>query len=197
VRIGVLIVVFASCAAPVRSGTCFFVSPSGVALTSAHVVDDPYVHVRDALGARSRARVIARDRVLDIAALQVYGENTPGYLPIAADDAGLGERVYTIDKWTKEQHSGLVVGLRALGSEHLLSTTAHVARGSSGGPLVNAGGEVIGLLVRLQVENKIAFAVKSSTIRTAFRHLSPPVPKLDREHAIERARSAVCTIVGR
>jgi len=179
-----------------RSGTCFYVSRSGIVLTSLHVVHDARrVWVIDQSGVRSTAEVIRVDPEVDLAALQVYSAHTTTFLPIAADDAALGDRVYTIDPSSWRRDAGLVVGQRGLGSADLLSTTTHAVRGSSGGPLVNASGEVIGLLVRLNRTDKVAFAVKASAIRRTIHDLPPPARAApDRARAIERTRGAVCSL---
>lgn len=147
-----------------RGGTCFFVSPQGMAVTSRHViVDHRRLMVFDADGRRSRARVIAEDPLLDLAVLQTR-LGAPAYLELSAEDANLGDPVSSFDPIRLQPKAGLIVGRRGLGSDDLLATTALAERGSSGGPLIDRAGRVVGVLVRLQPESKVAFAVKASRL---------------------------------
>jgi len=132
----------------VSTGTCFFVSSSGLALSSLHVVRGaPKVLVIDAKGRRSTATVLAKDEPLDLVALQVDAETVPQVLPLTEDAAALGDHVFTIGfpevgdlgvdpKLTE----GSISGERGLGLDFLLQTSAPVQPGNSGGLLVNETG---------------------------------------------------------
>jgi S1-C subfamily serine protease len=99
---------------------------------------------------------------------------------------------------------GFIVESRALGREFLLGTSALVERGSSGGPLVNEHGEVVGVMTKRRdapsgEATRLSFAVKTSSARPVFGVLPPrrnPAP-LDRLDAIRRARRASCLIIAR
>jgi serine protease Do len=188
-------------------GTCFFVSQSGLALTSLHVVKDAgRIYVVDSTGRRSRAEILGRDERLDLATIQAHGNGVPDVLAVAVDDAVLGEPVVAIGVLLSGPRlaSGSIVEPRALGRDFLLGTSAQVERGNSGGPLVNERGEVVGVLTKRRdaasgETTKLSFAVKSSSARKAFGGLPigvHPAP-LDRRRAIDRARRASCMIVAR
>lgn len=187
------------------TGTCFFVSPSGLALTSLHVVENAHrIYVVDSTGHSFRAEILAQDERLDLAAMQPHDVAPPAILPIAVNDAALGDRVFSIGVLTSGQRmaEGSIVEQHALGLEFLQATSAQVERGNSGGPLVNDNGEVVGIMTKRRDDSsgkaqRLSFAVKSSSAREAFGVLpiaNDPAP-LDRLAAIERAHRASCLIV--
>lgn len=194
------------------TGTCFFVSPSGLALSSLHVVRGAEkILVIDAKGHRSTATVLAKDEHLDLVALQVDEESVPQVLPLAEDAAALGDHVFTIGfpevgdlgvdpKLTE----GSISGERGLGLDFLLQTSAPVQPGNSGGPLVNETGRVVGIVALRQnyfsdgaSANSTAFAVNALSVRKSFRSLSMAAgkPLRERKAAIARARDAACLVI--
>jgi serine protease Do len=194
----------ASCST-VSTGTCFFVSPSGLALTSLHVVKNAHhINVFDSTGGRLRAEILERDVRLDLALMQTHGPSVPEVLPIAVNDAVPGDHVFAIRARTSGPQlvEGSIVEQHALGMEFLLGTSAQVERGSSGGPLVNEHGEVVGVMTKRREApsgqaTRLSFAVTMSSARAVFGTLpagSHPAP-LDRRGAIERARRASCLII--
>ncbi len=94
-------------------------------------------------------RVVAIDTVRDLALLRVPSLGLPG-LPIAADaDPSPGEPVIAIGHPLGLGHTvsdGLISGIRHVDAQlTLLQISAPIAPGSSGGPLFNEHGEVIGV----------------------------------------------------
>src|SRR5262245_4897166 len=149
----------AACAGkPPRSGTCFFVSPSGLALTSFHLVRNAHrIFVIDSKGRSSRVDVVERDERLDLATLQTrpgMAAPVPGVLPVAVQDPAIGDRVFAIRalKYGQELVEGSIVSSRALGQDFLVGTSLIVEIGESGGPLVNDRGEVVGVMVKRRNE---------------------------------------------
>lgn len=81
----------------ISTGTCFFTSSSGLALSSLHVVKGhPKIIIVDARGRRSSANVLAADDQLDLVALQVDLESVPQALALSTKEASLGDAVFTI-----------------------------------------------------------------------------------------------------
>lgn len=194
------------------TGTCFFVSSSGLALSSFHVVRSAQkIIVIDAKGNRSTATVLAKDERLDLVALQVNEDSVPQIVPLAEDEASLGDHVFTIGfpevgdlgidpKLTE----GSISGERGLGLDFLLQTSAPVQPGNSGGPLVNGTGQVVGIVALRQnyfsdgaSASNTAFAVKATSVRKAFRSLSITAgkPLRERKAAIARVRDAACLVI--
>jgi hypothetical protein len=86
------------------------------------------------------------DESLDLALLKVEGVNRPA-LPLSAGrDLSIAEKVYAAGnpKGLEGTFSdGIVSGVRQ--SDHLIQHTAPISHGSSGGPLVDEYGKVIGI----------------------------------------------------
>ena len=139
---------------PDGSGSGFLVSDRGHIVTNAHVVGEhTSVTVRAASGRLSNARVLGRDEILDLAVLVAEpshdvrpmtlgnaSEIRPGDEVIAlgfplSNDLG-GD--YTVT-------TGVVSSRRIQDSVERVQTDAAINPGSSGGPLVNRKGEVIGV----------------------------------------------------
>lgn len=202
----------ADSASIISAGTCFFVSSSGLALSSLHVVNGrKKIYVVDTNGKRANASILAKDEQLDLVALQVDRENAPQVLALADKEAGLGDSVFTIGfpevvdlGLDPKLTEGSVSGERGLGLDFLLQVSTPVQPGNSGGALVNDAGYVVGIVALRQnyfsdgaSAANTAFAVKATSIRKAFRSLamSSAKPAKARGDAIKRARSAACLVL--
>lgn len=144
------------------TGTGVIANTDGVILTALHVVKGAgSIRVTFADGTGSEATVIAAEPTMDIAAL------APGTLPAVLVPAVLGnsgrlavgDGVIAVGNQlglTSSATSGVVSGLNraATGTDGttlagLIQFDAAVNPGSSGGPLVNAKGETVGIVVAL------------------------------------------------
>jgi serine protease Do len=139
---------------PERSGSSgFVIDAGGYILTSAHsVVDAHEIWVRIADNMRLQARVVGLDRRADVALLKVEAAG----LPVASMALGTrlcaGEWVFAIGSPFGFEHSvtaGIVSAnpryLPGGGGLPLIQTDTAINPGSSGGPLFNAAGVVVGM----------------------------------------------------
>ena len=156
------------------TGTGFAISADGEILTNAHVVADATkITVRLANEPSARdATVVGRDDTSDIALLKVASGAalTPAKLGTTASTQ-VGEPVVAIGyalglRGAPTVSAGIVSALgRSLGDlSGLVQTDAAISPGNSGGPLVNARGEVIGVntasvTARGQEGENIGFAI--------------------------------------
>lgn len=141
-------------------GTGTVISRDGTILTAAHVVGDNLsVSVEFADGTETTAEVITTDPATDIATL------TPLALPqvlvpaVIGGDAGVGDRVVAIGHplgLTATTTEGIVSGLDRSVTvrggatlDGLIQFDAAVNPGSSGGPLLDEQGQVIGVVSAL------------------------------------------------
>jgi len=127
--------------------------PDGLILTNAHVVQlrSPKVTLPD--GRMTPARVLAHDKVLDLAALRVDAAHLPTIE--LGDSRGLqpGEWVLALGHpWgvAGAATAGVVIGMgpppeMAVPGRELLHVGLHLRPGHSGGPLVDTDGRLVGI----------------------------------------------------
>lgn len=164
----------------VKSGTAFFVSRDGKALTSAHVVqncEQITIWMEDATPRIST--IIGVDPDLDIALLA-----SPGAVYDIADfqtsmAARTGETVTTIGFGIRQHEplwsqvtSGTVFGQAVLPSgSHVLVVNAALKQGNSGGPVIDNTGNVLGLVIgRYTARPELNVAVPASVLGKFLAH---------------------------
>ncbi len=136
-----------------RSGTAFLISNAGHLLTAAHVVEnrtDITVFVGETEVA---ARVLARDPANDVALLQADITGTPLYLT-SATSLARGQEVMTLgfplvqmQGQSQKASFGRVNALSGLEDDvRHVQVDVPIQPGNSGGPLLNARGEVVGIM---------------------------------------------------
>jgi len=147
-------------------------SESGLIITNAHVVrgDRATVELND--GTAARARVVARDRKRDLAALEI--DAWPALAPSEIRESPLqvGELVIAIG------HPGGLVGAATLGIVHAaeggrdgrarwVRADLRLAPGFSGGPLADATGRLVG--VNTMIQGSLALAVPAAAVKAWLR----------------------------
>ena len=135
-------------------GSGFIISRDGHILTNNHVVDEASsVRVTLSDGREFTAKVVGKDPKTDLALIKIDGAGDLPVLPLG-DSAALqvGEPVMAIgNPFGLEQTvtTGIVSATgRLIGSgpyDDFIQTDASVNPGNSGGPLVNARGEAVGI----------------------------------------------------
>lgn len=152
-------------------GSGYIFSGDGVIITNYHVIR----------GAKSlNVRVPGQepfriDSVLgyeidhDVAALQVSGDSLPALTTETVEEPKVGDRVVAIGAplgLESTVSEGIVSAIRNAGTMHIIQTTASISSGSSGGPLLNAYGKVVGLTTATMVNGQ------SLNFVVAARHIS-------------------------
>ena len=141
------------------AGTGVILTADGEILTNAHVVDGATT-VRVTLAGESQsrsARVVGSDSGADLALLRIDGASNLPAADLGSSDAlQVGDDVIAIGnalglRGNPTVTRGIVSGLnRSLTTREgtltgLVQTDASISSGNSGGPLVNAAGEVVGI----------------------------------------------------
>jgi S1-C subfamily serine protease len=146
------------------SGTGFFVDGNGNALTNHHVVERCRQVVLVAADKRWQARVVARDPMLDLALIKVDRASTSYATFRANPPPRAGESVTAVGFPLRgllasepNVSTGIVnavAGIRDDASRFQIS--APVQSGNSGGPVLDAGGMVLGVVVSKLDAMKVA-----------------------------------------
>jgi serine protease Do len=134
-------------------GSGFIVSPDGYIVTNAHVVDGASeVTVRLTDRREFTAKVIGSDKRTDIALIKIDAKNLPALDLNAKPAVKRGEWVIAIGSpfgFENSVSAGVVSGVhRALPNGQMvpfIQTDVAVNPGNSGGPLLNASGQVVGV----------------------------------------------------
>jgi hypothetical protein len=137
---------------PIAQGSGFLVSKDGAAVTNYHVISerssaivkfpDGAFYVVDG--------VLASDKARDVAVIKVHGQNFPTLTLGNSDRVQVGEEVVAIGNPLSLESTvsnGIVSAIRTIEEEggKFLQVTAPISPGSSGGPLFNMAGEVVGI----------------------------------------------------
>ena len=137
---------------PISQGTGFLVSPDGLIVTNYHVIETGDVAIVKFPDGRvlSVDGVLAADKARDLAIIKIHGRSFRTVILGNSDRVEVGESVVAIGNPLSLESTvsnGIVSGMRtseARGGK-FLQTTAPISPGSSGGPLFNMEGEVIGI----------------------------------------------------
>jgi len=137
---------------PVAQGTGFLVSTDGRIVTNYHVIkgaSSAIVKLPD--GAFYDVDgVVAFDKARDLAVIKAHGQNFRVVTLGNSDRVQVGEEIVAIGSPLSLEStvsSGIVSGIRTIKEEggKFLQVTAPISPGSSGGPLFNMAGEVVGI----------------------------------------------------
>jgi serine protease Do len=151
------------------AGTGFIIDETGLILTNHHVIETAdRINVRLADGRTLRAERIGSDPDTDIALIKVTSAKPLPHAPLGDSDAlRVGEWVLAIGNPLAYEHTvtvGVVsfIGRKLFDSslDRYIQTDAAINFGNSGGPLINARGEVIGINAAISSRaSNIGFAV--------------------------------------
>lgn len=166
---------------PAGLGSGFAIG-SGLIATNFHVIDGAASAVVRPVGDSTEyvvAGMLVTDPAHDLAVLHVPNLSTPS-LPFTEQDATIGDPVYVVGnprglEGTFSQ--GIVSGLRRVGPDSVVQITAPISPGSSGGPVLDATGKVIGIATAtLQGGQNLNFAVPASYVGAALAGAGDPQP---------------------
>lgn len=165
----------------VASGSGFFVE-QGTVITNAHVLKgSSQLELVDSSGVvlSKVATFLGADPDVDLALLQVDG---PVRLPMqmAETDTAPGDYVIALGSplgLGSSISEGISSGLRDLQTSRLLQITAPISPGSSGGPVLNRRGQVVGVsTMSISGGQNVNFAVPQSILRSFL--AKPREPRL-------------------
>ena len=157
------------------AGSGVIINKDGYILTNNHVVDgatDIRVRMRDRR--ELKATVLGRDEKTDVAILRIEASNLPFLKFADSSTLEVGDTVFAVGNpfgigQTATQGIVSAIGRSGLGIEDyedFIQTDAAVNKGNSGGALVNANGDLVGINTAIMSgsggNNGVAFAIPSN-----------------------------------
>ncbi|HUF23510.1 MAG TPA: trypsin-like peptidase domain-containing protein [Vicinamibacterales bacterium] len=165
------------------AGSGFVIDADGYILTNFHVIDGAdRITITLADGRALRARVVGTDPAIDVALLSIDA-GAAARLPVAelgdSDRLRVGEWVCAIGNPLGYVHSVTVGVVSFIGRklfdpslDDYIQTDAAINFGNSGGPLINARGEVVGINTAISSQaNNIGFAIPINQVRAVLPQL--------------------------
>ncbi len=166
---------------PMGQGSGFIISTNGVIVTNHHVIDGA-VKIFVKMGEKRIKvdHVISKDKANDIAVLKIKRGNYPLVSMGSMDDISIGENVYVIGSPQGLENTisdGILSGLRELTlGKKVLQITAPISPGSSGGPVFNEEGNVIGIVTfQVKAAQNLNFAMPIDLIKYSAGTKKPPI----------------------
>jgi len=175
-------------------GSGFVVDSKGLIVTNYHVIDKAdAATVKFPNGGEERVQgVVEADPEKDYAILKINGIDLP-VAPLGnSDKLEQGEPLVAIGAplgLSNTVTSGIVSEIRPEGGRLMIQHTAPISHGSSGGPLINAAGQVIGVNTEMRTDgNSLYFALPINNIRAALASTDGKMVGLAKLHEIMAKR---------
>ncbi|MBI3712578.1 MAG: trypsin-like peptidase domain-containing protein [Burkholderiales bacterium] len=163
---------------PSSSGSGVIMSPQGHILTNNHVIQGTdSIEVSLADGRQAQAKIIGTDPDTDLAVIQIDLKDLPAITLGHSDQASVGDVVLAIGNPFGVGQTVTMGIISALGRdsvgintyENFIQTDAAVNPGNSGGALIDAAGNLLGINSAIYSQNGgslgIGFAIPVSTIK--------------------------------
>ncbi len=157
-------------------------------LTNEHVVTDGDIVVINEQGEETEGKLLGTDKTLDIAVVEINKKYAPKVLKLGKDKkVKIGDSIFVVGTPINRKYHGTVTAGTISGlnrdvpiktDEELKTATkviqfdASVNPGSSGGPLVNTNGEVIGICMMKLIDEEIEGMAFALPIDTAIKYLA-------------------------
>jgi S1-C subfamily serine protease len=165
------------------TGSGFVFSSDGLIFTNAHVIENSdRISVALLDGNEFNGEMVGIDKDTDLAIIKIFGNGyTPSRLGISGD-LKIGQLLIAIGNPLGYQHSVSVGVLSGVGRtmrtpdghlvDNILQTDAALNPGNSGGPLIETGGEVIGINTAIIPSAQgLSFAIGIDTAKEIARYL--------------------------
>jgi S1-C subfamily serine protease len=164
---------------PTKLGTGFFVSPDGLAVTNFHVIDG----ATSLVATRSDGvnfpfqRIVSHPPGVDLVVLQLKADGVPFLSLGESTDKVEGEKIIVIGNpkgLTGRVSDGIISAFRE--NHSYIQITAPIAPGSSGSPVLDEIGNVIGVASLMSVEgHNLNFAIPVEEVSAALTSSIPQI----------------------
>lgn len=169
---------------PLSLGSGFIIE-NGKIVTNLHVIEGAkygYVLVNGSSTKHKIQGYHSIDKQNDLAILSVptiFGKS----LSLVSNNPEIGEKIYAIGNpkgLSGTISEGIVSGIRNLENKELIQITAPISPGSSGGPVINNAGQVIGVAVgTITSGQNLNFAIPSSILKSLIAKDSNSITSLN------------------
>lgn len=161
-----VLLVYAARDTSVSQGSAFLIAPDGLAISNYHVFKDKdNAMAIDYEGNKyDDITIIYSNPDMDFIIFRINGVKLP-HLKMAANQASIGEPCFAIGNpmgLDQTLSTGIVSGYRD--NDNYIQTSAEITFGSSGGPLFNSIGEVIGITTAGYGQANLNFAINIQKI---------------------------------
>jgi S1-C subfamily serine protease len=179
----VVVIAYDDLGKPISQGSGFVVREDGVVVTNHHVISRARkIKIKVAQKLFDVRGIISLDKDNDIAILKIDGKDMQTVSLGDMWETGIGEKVYVISSPKGLENTisdGLLSGRREKApKKFVLQITAPISPGSSGGPVFNRAGEVIGIATFvLKGTQNLNFAMPVDTVINKIRDLEAAVIK--------------------
>lgn len=153
-------------------GSGFFIDPKGYIITNAHVIDSANeIIVKTSDNIQYNAKIIGIDKMTDIALIKIDSEKPFDYVKIGdSDELKVGDWILAIGNpfgLGGSVTAGIVSAksrdIDAGSYDNFIQTDASINQGSSGGPMFNMSGEVVGINTALYSASGISTGIGFAT----------------------------------
>lgn len=174
------------------TGSGFIINSDGIVVTSFHVVSQAtQAVVKLKNGKIYNVKALASyDFWRDVCLLKIEARNLPTVDLGDSDYAALGEQIVVIGNPLGLEHtvaSGIISSIRDMGDTSLIQINVPVSPGSSGSPVFNMKGEVIGVVTSSMIEGQL---LNFSTPINYVRNLIPDNWNIPLEHVTKKLGEA-------
>jgi V8-like Glu-specific endopeptidase len=157
---------------PISLGSGFFVRENIIA-TNLHVVEGATTGYAKIVGKKQKydvAGYVAIDNKMDLVLLKINDANVPS-LPLGnSSKTAIGDEIYAVGNPQGLEGTfskGIISAIRTIEKDTLLQITAPISPGSSGGPILNNEGNVIGIsIATFKGGQNLNFAIPASYLAT-------------------------------
>lgn len=167
----VVVVVYDQDSKPISQGSGFVVRADGAIVTNYHVINNAAdIKVKAGDKILEVEGLLHTDKENDIVILKAKGEKLQTVKIGDIEKLNVGEKIYVISSPEGLENTitdGILSGIREIEPKRkILQITAPISSGSSGGPVFNKNGEVIGIATLLLKEaQNINFAMPVNLVR--------------------------------
>lgn len=180
---------------PLSLGSGFIVD-NGKVITNLHVIEDAkygYVTISGESKKHKIEGYLAVDKTNDLALLSVptlVGTS----IEINGNNPEIGEKIYAIGNpkgLSGTISEGIISGIRTFENEELIQITAPISPGSSGGPVINNNGQLIGVSVgTLDAGQNLNFAIPTKYVSKLIKLPKTQIKQLDSKSATKKSNQS-------